>query len=187
MTPKLFFESPENIAHRQYEALRALFYEGKSAQEVAQQFGYRISTLYSLARDFKSGFKQGNCAKKQFFVESKAGRKPHKGLHDLRDLIVTLRKKYLSVENIKSILDAHNKKTSESTIYKIIRAEGFARLPRRNRLIQEQTKAEVTLIAPPSHRLEYADEQFTTGNAGILSFIPYHQQCSVGRAITSEQ
>ena len=32
-----FFQFPQEIAHKQYEALRAFYLEGKSAAEVAQQ------------------------------------------------------------------------------------------------------------------------------------------------------
>ncbi len=43
-----FFQFPQEIAHKQYEALRAFYLEGKSAGEVAQQFGYTLSAFYSL-------------------------------------------------------------------------------------------------------------------------------------------
>ena len=35
-----FFENPSHPLHRQYEALRAYFYEKRSAKDVADQFGY---------------------------------------------------------------------------------------------------------------------------------------------------
>ena len=48
-----FFTKPQSIAHKQYEALRAFYVEGRSAAEVAEQFGYTLSSFYSLNRDFK--------------------------------------------------------------------------------------------------------------------------------------
>ena len=36
-----FFLAPVATYHRQYEALRAFFIEGRRLQDIAQQFGYR--------------------------------------------------------------------------------------------------------------------------------------------------
>ena len=47
-----FFEQPQAAAHKKDEALRAFYVENKSAAEVAQQFGYTLSSFYSLTRDF---------------------------------------------------------------------------------------------------------------------------------------
>jgi hypothetical protein len=38
--PTRFFLEPTQARHRQYEALRAYFVEGRSPTEVAQRFGY---------------------------------------------------------------------------------------------------------------------------------------------------
>lgn len=48
-----FFEKPTNSYHRRYEALRAVVLEGRSLQEVAQQFGYQASTLRQLLYEFR--------------------------------------------------------------------------------------------------------------------------------------
>ncbi len=40
-----FFLKPTGIYHRQYEALRAFFVEGRRLEEIAQQFGYQESSL----------------------------------------------------------------------------------------------------------------------------------------------
>jgi len=52
MRPVEFFQSPQHITHKRYEALRAFYFEAKPAHEVAQQFGYTLSAFYSLTRDF---------------------------------------------------------------------------------------------------------------------------------------
>ena len=38
--PIEFFQNPQTIAQKQYEALRVFFVENKSASEVAHKFGY---------------------------------------------------------------------------------------------------------------------------------------------------
>lgn len=166
-----FFKSPKNTAHKQYEALRAFFYEKMPAAEVARQFDYTLSAFYSLVRDFKKRFKE-NHAESYFFAEYKAGRKPREDHDQIKDLIINLRKKYLSVPDIKSILDTQKHSRSEKQIYNIIKSEGFARLPRRGRT-QKDTKLENTLIsAPKTILLPNQEEEVNTGNAGILCFLP---------------
>jgi hypothetical protein len=43
-----FFLEPVATYHRQYEALRAFFIEGRRLQDIAQQFGYRETSLRSM-------------------------------------------------------------------------------------------------------------------------------------------
>ena len=51
-----YFDSPQNLYHRQYEAIRAFLYEKKPAHEVARKYSYAKATVYSMARDFKKLF-----------------------------------------------------------------------------------------------------------------------------------
>lgn len=179
-----YFTKPLNTAHRQYEALRAFYVEKKSAQEIAQQFGYTVSSLYSLTRDFKKGFKNEKL-ENLFFVEQKAGRKPREGHDEIRDSIVELRKQYLSVQDIKAILDSKNKKISEKQIYNIIHAEGFARLPRRSKIVREQVHIPSQVEAPKTELLQGNNEEFHTQNAGILSFLPIIKTYGIDKVIES--
>ena len=67
-----FFQHPQTAAHKQYEALGAFYVEGKSAAEVAQQFGYTLSSFYSLSRDFKRKLKEPNPSQQFFLVSTPA-------------------------------------------------------------------------------------------------------------------
>jgi hypothetical protein len=180
-----FFTSPQNIAHKQYEALRAFFYEKKSAQEIAKQFGYTTATLYSLVRDFKKSIQLNGEIYKQFFIEPQRGRKPREDYDEIHDSIILLRKKYLSVPDIKSILDAQKKSVSEKQIYNILRADGFARLPRRTQSTQNETLSQVPITAPKSSVLENISDAFNTQYAGILCFLPYLQSYGIDQLIDS--
>src|SRR5262245_54269826 len=111
-----FFSAPTHSLHRQYEALRAFFIEKRTAEEVAKQFNYKKSTVYSLARDFGNQVKNNTITPTHFFHEIKPGRKPTKHHNQIRDLIILLRKKYLSVPDIKSILDTQGQNVSERHI-----------------------------------------------------------------------
>jgi hypothetical protein len=49
-----FFLEPQQTFHRQYEALRAVFVEDQPLEQVAERFGYTISTLRSMASRFRA-------------------------------------------------------------------------------------------------------------------------------------
>ena len=156
MTPaERFFLRPENPAHRRYEALRAFHVEGKKAKEVSGLFGYTLSTVYTLVRNFKR-LLDSDHPDAQFFVSTRPGRKEKDTTGTLNKLIVELRKKYLSVPEIKAILDSlDDGNVSEKYVYNILKKEGFARLPRRTRLAKDETHATVKIEAAKSELLEY--------------------------------
>lgn len=52
-----FFLEPAETYHRQYEALRAFFVEGRRLKEIAQQFGYQESSLRTLVCRFQNPVK----------------------------------------------------------------------------------------------------------------------------------
>jgi hypothetical protein len=49
-----FFLEPTETYHRQYEAMRAFFVEGRRLKEIAQQFGYQESSLRTMVCRFRS-------------------------------------------------------------------------------------------------------------------------------------
>jgi hypothetical protein len=48
-----FFAQPTHPYHRRYEALRAVFLDGRPQTEVAEHFGYRYSTLRQMVYEFR--------------------------------------------------------------------------------------------------------------------------------------
>ena len=50
-----FFAQPNQPYHRQYEALRAVFVEGRSQKDVAELFGYSYDSFRQLASAFRRG------------------------------------------------------------------------------------------------------------------------------------
>jgi hypothetical protein len=54
-----FFLEPKLTFHRQYEALRAIFVEGEPLDQVAERFGYKSSTLRSMACRFRGACRRG--------------------------------------------------------------------------------------------------------------------------------
>lgn len=50
---RAFFARPTHPYHRRYEALRAVFLDGRSQKDVAEDFGYRYGTLRQLVYEFR--------------------------------------------------------------------------------------------------------------------------------------
>ena len=180
MTPEsLFFLQPEEAVHKRYEALRSFYVEGMTAREVSAKFGYTVSTVYALTRDFKRllGSEQPSS---KFFLRPQPGRKEKSLDGSYGQLIVELRKKYLSVSEIKAILDSLGEKVSEKYIYNLLVREGFTRLPRRSNQAKTETRATVKLEAAKSELLTFHPEEFTTDSSiGVLCLLPYIQELGI--------
>lgn len=54
-----FFLEPQQTVHRQYEALRSVFVEDQPLDQVADRFGYTISTLRSMISRFHAHCQRG--------------------------------------------------------------------------------------------------------------------------------
>lgn len=181
--PYYYFSNPTCTAHKKYEALRAFFFEEKTAEQVAKKFGYQLSTLYSLTRDFRDFLKKPS-TEDMFFIDKKLGRREKDQTGDITLLIVNLRKKYLSVPEIKAITDSKGYKISEKYIHRILHKEGFVRLPRRANQEKILTKVNKVLKAPESVELSYEPERFSTLNSiGILCLLPYIKQYGIDKVI----
>ena len=48
-----FFLHPTQTYHRQYEALRAVFVDGRSQRDVAEEFGFNYNALRQLVSQFR--------------------------------------------------------------------------------------------------------------------------------------
>ena len=179
MNPADFFATPQNIVHKQYEALRAFFTGECSAQHAAKRFGYTINSFYSLIRDFRKTLSEDDPAH-FFFTSRKAGRKPLKHAGVINQLIINLRKKYFSVPDIKAVLDVQGYRVSQRYVYNVIQKDGFDRLPRRSLSIRERASSTLKLEAPKSFMLDFTSETFSAQNAlGILCVLPYIQMYEI--------
>lgn len=177
-----YFDSPQNLYHRQYEAIRAFLYEKKPAHEVARKYSYAKTTVYSMARDFKKLFINKKLDD-YLFSKSQLGRPEKSSTAQAKDKIIALRKRYLSVEEIKENLDTQGEKVSETFIYHSIKSAGFARLPKRTKLAKIDIQSNIKIEAPVAEILKGANESFNTSNVGILCFLPLIKAYDIGRLI----
>lgn len=158
-----FFTHPQSPRQKQYEALRAFYVEKKSANTVAQQFGYTVSSFYSLTRTFRKHLEKDH-PEHYYFVSESSGAKPKFEGTNTEKLIIELRKKSLSVPDIKSILDALGHSISQRSIAMILERAGFEKLPRRTRQDRQTNVNTPPLGAPITTMLRYEPDTFSSRN-----------------------
>ena len=184
-----YFKNPVQPLHRQYLALRSFYFEGKSASEVAAQYGYTEQAVYSLAKSFKSRFKKdGQNMADLFFKDLKMGRPKQEKDPDLTDIIVNYRKKQLSIPDIKIFLDGKGYNVPEGFIYKVCDENGFTRLPKRSKHerqeLMERSGYAGVLSAPVSGMHPFSkQEQFASKGVGVLCFLPFIKAYGIDKAI----
>ena len=121
-------------------------------------------------------------AMRSFFLERRPAVRP---APRLRQRIVALRKRNLSVPDIRAWLDAEEPRSpSERVIEKVLKDEGFQRLPRRTRA-ERFASAPPTVGAPASVLLapDRAESFQCESAAGVLCLLPWVRRYGVDRAI----
>jgi hypothetical protein len=163
-----FFAAPETPQQRQYEALRAYFVEEDSSGGVAQRFGYTPGSFRVLCHRFRHDpdFRQG------FFQIHRTGPN-HAPLRDRsRELVIALRKQYLSVYDIQRDLAEAGHILSTHSITLILQEEGFARLSRR----RDDERPAATQPEPAAiadvRALDHSPRTFRTRLGGLFVFVP---------------
>jgi hypothetical protein len=160
-----FFLEPRLPKHRQYEALRAYLVEGRPAKDVARAFGYSLNSLYVLCHHFRRE------PDPVFFVSPRHGPQTQPKKSAARNLIIQLRKQNHSVYEISQTLKERHCPLSPTAVREVLRAEGFAALPRR--LDEERPQRPAPTIEPMAdvRQFSLAPRQFTTRCGGLFLFI----------------
>lgn len=177
--PKKYFLEPKTADQRKYEALRAYYLtKGTTQKDIAKRFGYTFYTFQSIVRDFTQ-------QKLNFFPEKKKGPKGPTTPNPVIEKMIALRKRNLSVYDIYEALKEENLRVSINTISRILREDGFSKLPRRTFEERGLTK-ENTLVPQKSHQLDYdnlSKERLNCQVSGIYLFIPYMLQLGLDELI----
>ena len=178
--PIEYFQNPKEPAQKRYEALRAYFLESLTQKEAAKRAGYSISTFQSLVSNFQNG-------KVEFFVKPQYGPNRRQASDFIHERIVSLRKSGHSVYEIKDILSKEGFGTSIQTVNRIIKDEGYAKLPRRTR--EELGITKKNMLLPPTSNAIDLDQierfRFECQVGGIYYFIPYILQTKLYELISS--
>lgn len=161
-----FFLEPQNAKQRTYEALRAYFVEGRKASEVARDFGYSVGSFHVLCHHFRRD------PNPVFFISTRRGPSSQPKKSAARDIIIALRKRNYSVYEISEALKEQNLSLGATAVREVLKAEGFAPLPRR--LDEERPVYPRPTIEPVADVRAFSLEprSFTTRCGGLFLFIP---------------
>ena len=161
-----FFLEPDTPKQRQYEALRGYFVEGLPSQNVAHAFGYSVSAFRVLCHHFRRD------PAPAFFVTPRRGPRSQPKKSAARDLIVQLRKRNYSVYEISESLKEQKRSLSPTAVREVLKAEGFAALPRR--LDEERPDRPRPTVEPVADVREFSllPRRFTTACGGLFLFLP---------------
>lgn len=158
------FLSPQNTAHRQYEALRAYFVEQLPAAEVAERFGYTVGSFHQLAHQFR------NNPQRPFFIGNV--RPGVKTGGTVREQIIRLRKQNLSIYDISRALKKEDIQRTPAAVAKVIKEEGFAKLPRRADEERPETIKPVQADRADVRTLSLEPRTVMTKVGGLFLFLP---------------
>lgn len=163
-----FFAAPESALQRQYEALRAYFVGQFPSAEVARRFGYSPGSFRVLCHQFRH-----DADKRAGFFQTPRSGPNHAPTRDqVRELVIALRKQYLSVYDIQRELAAAGHTISIHSLTILLREEGFARLPRRRDDERPATiRPELAAIAD-IRALDLEPRTFRTHFGGLFVFVP---------------
>lgn len=181
MKPVDYFKNNELVIKKKYDALREYFLENNSADVVAKKYSYTLFAFYSLIRDFKK-FLNSDSAEDYFFKNIKSGRKPKKDADILNEIIIDLRKKNYSAEDILTILHSKGYKISYGYVYDLLHKEGFAGLSKRSKN-EKYNLTEPKITAPVSEKITITNENFFTNTAGIFCFLPLIKKYGIDKVI----
>lgn len=150
-----------------YEALRAYFLEGHPSQEAARAFGYSPGAFRVLCYQFRRD------PHPQFFVSAVRGPRTQPKKSKARELTLALRKQNHSVYEISEALKDRGMPLSPTAVREVLRAEGFAPLPRR--LDEERPARLGPTLEPVADARAFAlvsGSRFVTRCGGLFLFLP---------------
>ena len=161
-----FFTRSAHPRQRQYEALRAYFLDARPSHEVARAFGYSAGSFRVLCHGFRRD------PDPQFFASPSPGPQTQPKKSKARELVVALRKQNASVYEIAAALKERRITLSPTAVREVLRADGFAPLPRR---LDEERPAHLgPTVEPVADVREFvlAGRRVTTRCGGLFLFVP---------------
>src|SRR5213593_4158390 len=165
-TCKRFFVHPASPKQRQYEALRAYYVDERPVAEVARAFGYSPGAFHVLCHHFRRE------AAPVFFASPRRGPGTQPKKSAARASIIALRKQNYSIYEISEALKERQLPLSPTAVREVLKAEGFAALPRR--LDDERPQRPQPTVEPiaDARAFSLAPRRFFTRCGGLFLFLP---------------
>lgn len=172
MDPTAFFLYPKLEWQRRYEALRASYVERLPAKAVAKKFNYSTGYITLLRHLFSTG----KLDLAEPVPEGKAKRSRVNGI--TRTKIREYRDANLSSGEIAELLNEDGIEISVRTVERVLREEGYPKLPRRTRLKMAMTVKGANVPEKSSQITlgDIGEQHFVSEHAGIYLFAPLLSQ-----------
>jgi hypothetical protein len=174
-----FFVEPGHPRQRQYEALRAYFVERLPSAEAARRFGYTAGSFRVLCHKFRGGDLGA------FFRDLPRGPQVQAKKDPARPLIIALRKQNLSIYDIQDALGQQGHALSVTAIHEVLRAEGFARLPRRQDEERPARPRPTRAAVADVRQVHLAPRRFPTALGGLFVFLPWLVRLDLAGLVTA--
>jgi len=181
MSNAAYFTQPSFDWQRRYEALRASFVDRLPARIVADRFGYSPAYVRLLRHqfihgklDFSEPVPEGTIRRRR--VDAK-----------IREDIRKCRESNLSAGQITEYLSEQGHEISVRTVERVLREEGFPKLPRRTQL-QLGLTVNGAHVPEKSKKIalrELNGQRFNSAHAGIFIFAPFLGQLDFGKIVRS--
>lgn len=183
MNDAKYFTHPVHQWQRRYEALRASYVERLPAGIVADRFNYSPEYVRLLRHLFKHG-------KIDFSEPVPEGKTDRRSVTSaMRSRIRQWRQDKLSAGEIAECLSEDGDEISVRTVERVLREEGFPKLPRRTRLKMRLTVKGADI--PDKSRVinirELNEQKIHSSTAGIFLFAPFLAQLNIGKIVASAQ
>lgn len=133
---------------------------------MARNFGYSPGAFRVLCHQFRRD------PHRQFFLSSRTGPRSQPKKSAARDLIVFLRKQNLSVYDISQMLKEKKIPLSPTAVGEVLKAEGFAPLPRRRDEERPQRPRPTAEPVADVRSVSFAPRRFFTQCGGLFLFLP---------------
>jgi transposase len=178
-----FFLHPKDSWQRRYEALRALCVERLPAAVVGERFGFTTSYVYLLRHQFRKGV--------LILGEPPPSDMParRRVTGEVRERIRQGRERGLSAGDIAEWLDGDGVELSVRTVERVLREEGFPKLPRRTQLKAGVTR-QGALVPQKAKRLEPGEADGKTvacDHAGVFLFLPFMEQLGLPELVAKSK
>lgn len=172
MDPTTFFRYPKLEWQRRYEALRASYVERLPAKAVAKKFNYSTGYITLLRHLFSTGkldlaepVPEGKAKRSRVNVTTRTK------IREYRDA-------NLSSGEIAELLNEDGIEISVRTVERVLREEGYQKLPRRTRLKMAMTVKGANVPEKSSQITlgDMGEQHFVSDHAGIYLFAPFLSQ-----------
>ncbi len=177
------FQEPDSPGQRHYEICRAYFCESAPADEIAQRFCLRSSSVRTIVRDFARAPDVN-----VLFASAKPGPNTSPKRDAVHDRACELRRQGVTLAEIRAALGREGFDVSESYLFRLLRRAGLAAMRQRRPTPEPGEYASDGSVVPDIADIRGLDlddgRQLATKVAGLFLFVPLLLDLDLPQAVS---